>query len=180
MELHVEHARSLLPQLVAAGADVGTPEVLDLGSGGGLPGLVLALGLPTWSFVLLDANERRTVFLTEVVAELDLGARVRVRRARAEEAGRSDLRGAVDIVVARSFGPPPVTAECAAPLLGPGGTLFVSEPPEVTGDRWSVEGLREVGLEPAGGGSWAAFRLTGTCPDRYPRRVGVPAKRPLW
>ncbi|MGY6500772.1 MAG: RsmG family class I SAM-dependent methyltransferase [Acidimicrobiales bacterium] len=181
VEPHIAHASALVPVLTAAGLDpAGEVTVLDLGSGGGLPGLVLALALPHWRFVLLDANERRTAFLNEAVVALGIDPRVEVYRARAEEAGRSSLRGAADVVVARSFGAPAVTAECAAPVLRVGGHLFVSEPPDPAEERWPVEGLAEVGLELAGMGSWAHMRQVVSCPDRYPRRVGVPTKRPLW
>lgn len=89
-------------------------------------------------------------------------------------------------MVARGFGPPAVTAECAAPLLAEGGRLTVSEPPEPPPDRprWPPEGLAELGL--ALGPEWhvpfhyRSFVQVERCPDRYPRRVGVPAKRPLF
>ena len=91
-------------------------------------------------------------------------------------------------MVARGFGPPPVTAECGAPFLRVGGTLVVSEPPRRTSAgrsaRWPTEGVMALGLRPAG--TWQrpfhyqALEQAEPCPDRYPRRVGVPAKRPLF
>lgn len=105
--------------------------------------------------------------------------------ARAEVAGRDPARRAgADLVVARAFGPPAVVAECAAPLLRPGGALVVAEPPGGAPERWSVEGLALLGLaevdrtsEPV-----ALVRLAqvAACPDRYPRRIGIPLKRPLF
>lgn len=72
---------------------------LDLGSGGGLPGLVLAALRPAWPILLLDANQRRTDFLREAVAQLGW-SHVDVRTLRAEAAGRaSDLRGGFDLVL---------------------------------------------------------------------------------
>ena len=183
-----------------AAGPVGSPRrVLDLGSGGGVPGLVLALAWPEADMVLLDASARRAEFLAEAVATLDLQGRVRVERARAEAAGRDlELRAAFDTVVARGFGPPAVTAECAAPFLEVGGRLLVSDPPgeddgegedaptdapPVTG-RWPADGLALVGLaveqvwtEPY---HYRALVQERLCPDRYPRRDGVPAKRPLF
>ena len=163
--------------------------LLDLGSGGGIPGLVLAERWPETEVVLLDAAERRCRFLEESVADLGWPDRVRVVRARAEDAGRrEDLRGGFDLVVARSFGTPAVTAECGAPFLRVGGELLVSEPPaDPLGgktERWPAEGLALLGLRPAG--SWErpfhyrAFEQAEPCPDRFPRRVGIPAKRPLF
>jgi len=114
--------------------------------------------------------------------------RVRVVEGRAEALGRGDLRGAADAVAARSFGPPATTAECAAPLLRPGGRLVVSEPPGAV-DRWPAEPLRELGLVPlappaplvpSGQASVRVLRQDAPCPARFPRRDGVPAKRPLF
>lgn len=162
--------------------------MLDLGSGGGLPGLVLATYHPELDLTLLEARQRACRFLREAVATLEM-ARVAVVEARAEDAARRpDLRGSFDAVVARSFGPPAVTAECAVGFLRPGGRLVVSEPPgdeeRAAADRWPPPGLDELGLSPpeAGGGPGASFVVMEKTrsDDRWPRRVGVPAKRPLW
>lgn len=145
---------------------------------------MLAEAWPDAEIVLLDANERRTAFLADAVDRLGLGRSVSVVRARAEDAGRNPaLRGRADLVVARGFGPPSVTAECAAPLLTVGGQLVVSEPPDDT-DRWPPRPLAELGLVPVrrveAPGRYVVLRQAAMCPDRYPRRVGVPAKRPLF
>ena len=104
---------------------------LDLGSGGGVPGLALARWWPASRWVLLDARERRAVFLAgcgRVSWRSVTGCRS--LHAAAEDAGRDDRhRGRFDLVVARSFGPPAVVAECGAPFLREGGRLVVSEPP---------------------------------------------------
>lgn len=177
---HVEHALGF-----ADVAGESPAAVVDLGSGGGVPGLVLAATWPATSFVLLDSSERRTAFLREAVAGLGWAARVDVVRARAEVAGRDEaLRGRFPLVVARSFGAPPVAAECAAPLLQVGGRLVVSEPPDDDG-RWPAEGLATVGLRLVGrvtarGAGYVVHEQVDACPDRYPRREGVPGKRPLW
>jgi 16S rRNA (guanine527-N7)-methyltransferase len=162
--------------------------VVDLGTGGGLPGLVLAAVWPTTRVVLLDSSERRTDFLHQEVEQWGRADRVSVTRGRAEEVGRSaGLAAGTEVVVARSFGSPAVTAECSAPLLELGGLLTVSEPPEAdSSDRWPEAGLAMVGLE-----SLASFRYLdrfgyqllkkiSLTPDRYPRRVGIPTKRPLF
>lgn len=189
VEAHVVHARGF-----AASPVVGTPQrFLDLGSGGGVPGLVLAMLVwPSAEVVLLDAGERRCEFLAWAAVELGVADRVAVRRGRAEEAGRdAALRGGFDLVVARSFAGPGVTAECSAPFLQVGGRLVVSEPPATeAGDgvpeapRWPVEGLAELGLRPlarwASPFTYQALEQVTPCPQRYPRRTGVPAKRPLF
>ena len=158
---------------------------LDLGSGGGLPGLVLAVHWPASRWSLLDAGQRRTAFLATAVDALDLAARVDVLTARAEAVGRDRThRGAYDLVVARSFGAPAVTAECAAPLLQVGGLLVVSEPPEPAPARWPVDALHELGMAPRavveGPPRLQVLEQQTACSDRYPRRTGVPGKRPLW
>jgi 16S rRNA (guanine527-N7)-methyltransferase len=168
-------------------AGPGAPgSALDLGSGGGVPGLVLALAWPSTAWTLLDSHRRRVEFLGRAVDRLGLADRVEVVRARAEEFGRRPgSRSAFPLVVSRSFGPPATTAECAAPLLAsPGGVLLVSEPPEGAPGRWPADGLAFLGLRP--GPSLAvparlqALVQSSPCPVRYPRRTGVPAKRPLF
>ena len=175
------HAEAFLPSLR------GRRRVLDLGSGGGLPGLVLASAMPDCGFVLLDGNERRCRFLERSVDALGLQGRVRIELGRAEElARRPDLRGGFDAVVARSFGPPAATAECAAGFLGePGDLLVVSEPPEGSAERWPPEGLEVLGLRPVGlqleeGATLQLIEVVAPCPETVPRRVGLPAKRPLF
>lgn len=176
---HVEHALGFEPSLGPGF------RVVDLGSGGGVPGLVLAVARPDLSLTLLDAAARRCEVLRAAVDELDLSDRVAVLHARAEDAARDpSLRQAVDAVVARSFGPPAVVAECARGLLRSGGLLVVSEPPEATtGDRWPVEGLRSLGygrarpLQSSIAG-FVVIRADGPCSDAIPRRAGMPERRP--
>ncbi len=188
LDVQVAHAEGFAD---AADGTVLPGPWMDLGSGGGIPGLVLAHRWPDRDAVLLDSSERRTRFLAQVVDEQGWGSRVRVVTDRAEVAGRSeDLRGAFSLVVARSFGSPPVTVECAAPFLRQGGILIVSEPPvsssvdDGAGARWPEKGLASVGLERLsvwhGAFGYQLMRQETPCPDRFPRRVGVPAKRPLY
>lgn len=185
----VDHALGFADAWGQAKPGVPTPgRWLDLGSGGGLPGLVLAQHWPDTPAVLLDAAERRTVFLSEAVSQLGWADRVQVIRARAEDAGRagSELRTGFDVVWARSFGSPPVTAEGAAPFLEPDGLLVVSEPPgsgQAT-TRWPREGLALLGQEPIltvrGRFGYQVIRQISACPERFPRRSGVATKRPLY
>lgn len=174
---HIEHAqRYCVPEV--SGARV----AMDLGSGGGIPGLVLALLYPTATWKLVDAMAKRCAFLREAIEELRVDSYVSVVEGRAEDLGRlPQFRSRFDVVIARSFGPPAVVAECASPFLCVGGNLIVSEPPGSL-DRWPSVELNELGLvkqSPAGGylAVLSQFRL---CGDRYPRRVGVPSKRPLF
>jgi len=186
VEAHISHALGYNEVALQVGAKT-AGRVGDLGSGGGLPGLVLAEAWPQATFVLIDAAERRCAFLTASVEDMKLESRVSVRRGRAEELGHVvDLRSTFDLVVARSFGPPPVLAECAAPLLKIGGWMIVSEPPsvEATEQRWPESGLALLGFsEPTPVKSdrhFVAVQKIAETSERYPRRVGVPGKRPLF
>ena len=177
IEDHISHAGGFMAALEEV--PVGSV-IVDLGSGGGIPGLVIADARPDLRLVLLDALERRVALLEEAVEALGWDDRVIVLHARAEDVGRDPAwRGTVDAVTARLFGPPATVAECAAPLLRVGGVLIVSEPPEQT-DRWPIDGLSEFGLEPAeeSPAGMQVLRQVELCPDKYPRRVGIPAKRP--
>ncbi len=168
------------------------PRVLDLGSGGGLPGLVVATSWPEATVDLLESGARRAAFLERATSRLGLTGRVTVLHERAEVCGRqAGFRGGYDGVLARSFGRPAVVAECAAPLLKAGGWLVVSEPPRDgkaaqadEGPRWPPEPLRQFGLEPREAVheefDYRILRQTVLCPDRFPRRNGVPAKKPLF
>ena len=182
-EQHLDHALAMAS--VVHGLDPMPARLLDLGSGGGVPGLVLACVFPETQVLLVDSQQRRCQFLRESVESLGCHDRVRVLEGRAEAFGHDpDLRGAIDVVTARSFGPPAVTAECAAGLLRVGGHLVVSEPPAHDPNRWPADGLRTLGLgevqRPAAPVSTAVIRLEYPCDDRFPRRIGVPGRRPLW
>jgi 16S rRNA (guanine527-N7)-methyltransferase len=198
---HLEHAAAFAGAAQAGGlADV-PGRMLDLGSGGGIPGLMLATMWPDTAVVLLDSSERRCEALRQVVARSGWQHRVQVVRARAEDAGRDPaLRASFDLVVARSFGPPAVVAECAAPFLCLHGLLVVSEPPLADADapvpggtgaggvahprRWPVEELNVLGLRVVcfhrGKFGFQVLEQSTPCPDRFPRRAGVPARRPLY
>lgn len=177
---------------VAAGSGAPPALVADLGSGGGIPGLILAAEWASSAFVLIEAATRRSIFLREAIRELGWTSRVDVDSRRAELVGRDpSRRGRFDLVTARSFAAPPVTAECASPLLRPGGVLVVAEPPRADdpGDRWPSTGLGELGLVAEEGSNSSSYTFSYTfkrlrqaapCPDRYPRRVGVPQKRPIF
>lgn len=168
----------------AGGAGPHPDRVADLGSGGGLPALVLALLWSDAEVTLIEAGHRRAAFLNHAVNRLRIGGRVTVVEGRAELVGRDTRhRASYRAVTSRAFGPPAVTAECGAPLLGVGGVLVVSEPPAGP-PRWPPHGLATLGMGPATVGRseprFAVVAQIQLCPERYPRRVGVPSKRPLF
>ncbi len=185
---HAEGFAVVARRLALSGPE--RPRLIDLGTGGGLPGLVIATQWPGAVLDLLEAGSRRAGFLERAVRRLGLTERVTVLEERAEVCGRQDgHRGAYDGVLARSFGRPAVVAECAAPLLKVGGWLVVSEPPASDGpsgegSRWPQGPLGQFGLEPLGivheEFDYQTLRQVQPCPERFPRRNGVPAKRPLF
>nr|A8LXK0.1 RecName: Full=Ribosomal RNA small subunit methyltransferase G; AltName: Full=16S rRNA 7-methylguanosine methyltransferase; Short=16S rRNA m7G methyltransferase [Salinispora arenicola CNS-205] len=111
--------------------------VVDVGSGAGLPGLVLAVARPDLSVVLVEPLARRTAFLVEAVEQLELGASVRVVRGRAEEvavggAGVEPLTG--DVVTARAVAPLDRLARWCLPLVVPGGRMVALKGASAAGE----------------------------------------------
>lgn len=182
VEDHLERSRGFL--LAWARVASSAPRhVVDLGSGAGIPGLALALAWPDTTFQLLDGSVRRMAFVADAITTLGLGDRVHTVAERAEAAA-ARFRGRADLVVARGFGPAAVTAECGAPFLQRSGWLAVSEPPDHRPARWPTAGLESLGLAlgprievPA---HVQLLQAAGPCPPRFPRRIGIPLKRPLW
>jgi 16S rRNA (guanine527-N7)-methyltransferase len=138
----IEHARGFVRALAAAPS---VESVLDLGSGGGVPGLVIAHDRPDLHVTLLDRRSKRTDVLERAVRRLGWQDRVRVITADASDLA-DDL---VDGVVARGFGPPADTLRVAARLVRRGGPIVVSEPPPdgPSEDRWDTDLLDLLGLE---------------------------------
>ena len=135
----IEHARSFVRALEEVSGSV-----IDLGSGGGVPGLVLAVDRPDLRITLLDRRTKRTDFLSQMTRRLHVADRVTVVAADIDDAVRA---GHVDFdaAVARGFGPPEFTLRSAVRCVRPGGVVVISEPP--TGDRWDRGLLEELGLE---------------------------------
>lgn len=184
IEPHIEHAKGF----AACWDEFETSaphEFLDLGSGGGVPGLIL---LELWSnqATLVDSMVKRTEFLREVLAQDGAPGSGSVVMARAEDLAREEpYEEAFSLVTARSFGPPSVVAECAVRFLRSGGMLVVSEPPDdedVT--RWNPKGLEKLGLQDLGrvrkGAAYRVLRKIHTTPREFPRAVGIPKKSPLF
>jgi len=186
----VDHSEGFLrsgrqePSFSPGGSDL----AVDLGTGGGLPGVVLATRT-TARWLLVERSDRRCRFLEWAVRELDLGVRVEVVNADARDLARSNRRGQAALVTARAFGPPAVTAEIGAALLTVGGTLVVSEPPPRDGvntvERWPLAGIGRLGL--VDGGRWhsgmfgyQALSCGLLTPDRFPRGGPAMASNPVF
>lgn len=138
----IEHAR----QFVVALEGVSGP-VIDIGTGAGIPGLVIADARPDLRLTLVDRRATRMDALAIGVAALGWGDRVTVLTADVEDLGRDPHhRGHYAAVVSRGFGPPEETARLARPLLKTEGLLVVSEPPDEDPSRWPVDLLSRIGF----------------------------------
>jgi len=117
----------------------------DLGSGGGLPGLVVAVRCPWVVITLVERREKRADLLRRAVRALGVSDRVTVL---ADDVQRlaTTAAGTFDVVTARSFAAPLITLRWASVLLRSGGVLLVSEPPEDDAHRWPAEELEARGF----------------------------------
>lgn len=144
---HGDHAMGFVSFLTEP-SETFRGHVVDIGSGAGLPALVLADAFPDTSWTLIERRQGRGELLTRAIRRLEMEDRVEIVVADVTVVARTALRGRADWVTARSFGPPGDTAECAAPFLRVGGSLVVSEPFDgVIAQRWPAAGLARVGLE---------------------------------
>jgi 16S rRNA (guanine527-N7)-methyltransferase len=178
---HLDHTRAWAEALTSPpGA------FLDLGSGGGVPGLPFLLDWPAAHGTLLDSRHRSIEWIAEAAERMGWAGRVTGICDRAEAAGRDpELRESFPLVVARGFGAPAVTAECASPFVTPGGRLSVSEPPGGDPSRRPEEqlaglSLRLIDTRVVGEASFVMLEKVGALGERWPRRVGKPHQRPLW
>ena len=110
----------------------GPARVLDIGSGGGFPGMVVAIVRPDLAVELLDSTRKKTRFLEEMVAELGLD--VPVHTGRAEELASTELAGSFDVVTVRAVASLAQLVPWCAPFLSRGGQIHA-----LKGDRWSEE-----------------------------------------
>jgi 16S rRNA (guanine527-N7)-methyltransferase len=172
-------ARHVLDALAGLPAvDAAPPGPLaDVGSGGGLPGLVLGVMRPERELHLIEATGRKAAFIAETAVAIGLGARVYAERS--EDVARGVLRDACACVVARALAPPPVAVELCLPLVRSGGRLVLWSREEA-GDELAVAAATLSGavLPPECPGVLVVGKLAAT-PERFPRRPGVAAKRPL-
>lgn len=163
-------------------------KVVDVGSGAGLPGLPLKIVRPDLELTLIEADQGKAAFLVHACASLGL-TRVEVVARRAEEVGHDPrLREAFDAAVARALAPLPVLVELCLPLVRVGGRLLAQkterEDPGAAGHAIELMGGALAAVHPSPSGA----RRTGTVvvvdkvrptPAVYPRRPGIPARKPL-
>jgi 16S rRNA (guanine527-N7)-methyltransferase len=166
-------------------------EVLDVGTGGGFPGLPAKILLPQLHLTLLDARERTAAFLRDLLRSLGIEG-VEVVTARAEDAGRdAAYRERFDLVLARAVAPLPALLELGLPFLRMGGHLAALKGSGTVREIAASErALAVLGGAissseplPVPGGAHiqrlVLVRKVAPSPARYPRRAGIPKKRPL-
>jgi len=122
--------------------------IVDIGSGVGLPAIVLAEAYPNSHWTLIERRAGRVDLMRRGIRRLEMFDRVSVLADDVTALAHGSLRASAQFVTARSFGPPADTAECAVAFLVPGGSLLTSEPHQ--GDReqrWPPDALAVVGLE---------------------------------
>jgi 16S rRNA (guanine527-N7)-methyltransferase len=187
---HIGESLAFGTLLQTRGLLVDGARLLDVGSGAGLPGLPLKIGWPAVHATLLEATGKKCRFLEKVASELCLVS-VDVLEGRAEEVAHDPAhRGSYDLVVARAVAALPVLLEYSVPFLRVGGVLAATKgsaaQSELDASRRAFEALgaevTEVArLEVPGLPDQVAVFVTksGETAERYPRRTGIPSKRPL-
>jgi 16S rRNA (guanine527-N7)-methyltransferase len=146
--------------------------IVDVGSGGGAPGIPLAHALPDREVTLLEATRRKCDFLERWAREL---SNVRVVCGRAEE----QPVDAWGVAVAKALAPPPVAAEWCLPLVAPGGAAVLYVGPTAQTERVALVAEQlaaDLAEAPPG---LLVLRKFGPTPAGFPRRPGVARKRPL-
>lgn len=144
LERAIEHADHFVTNLPPD-----TESLADLGSGGGLPGLVIAVRRPQVRIVLVERRATRADLLRRAVAALGVGDHVEVLADDVQALARRSPAG-FDAVTARSFAAPSITARWAGELLRAGGVLVVAEPPQDDPGRWPADLLERHGLTDEG------------------------------
>lgn len=167
----------------------GAQSCVDVGSGAGFPGIPLSIFLPQTRFVLLEAQARRVEFLREAICRLRLNAEAVCMRA--EDAARAPWREAFDCAVSRAVAPLRVLCELTLPLVRVGGRVVACKGPsareeaEQAANALALLGGATARVLPVDipGRDWehtlVVLEKTSPTPDKYPRRAGIPEKRPL-
>jgi len=163
----------------------------DVGSGAGFPGIPIAIARPDLRAALIESTKKKCRFLETCTSHLAL-TNVRIICARAEDAGRDpQLRASFEMVVSRAVASLPVLAELCLPLVTRGGIFIAMKGPEgrkqaaAAGSAigtlgGALESIQVLTLpEGAGQRSLVVVRKVAATPDQYPRRPGIPRKRPL-
>jgi len=186
---HVDDAIALLQHLPEAITATSSAKVLDVGTGNGIPGLILAILCPQWQVDLLDSSNKKCLFLDTFINNNAIN-NARVYCTRAEELARTGHRESYNFVFCRALEKLPTALELTIPFAKVGGLVIVSH-----GTSWNEEHQRsqnalkllESELETSipysieGKTDLVTLLIRKKAPTlpRYPRNVGIPTKRPL-
>jgi 16S rRNA (guanine527-N7)-methyltransferase len=170
---HVLDALAGLPCVDAAPAG----PLADVGSGGGIPGLVLGVVRPRRELHLIEATARKAAFIAEAASAIGVDATVHAERS--EELARGALRDGCACVVARALAPPPVAAELCLPLCRPGGRVVLWSRADADGALAAAAAALAAEVVPPEAPGTLVLRKLAATPERFPRRPGMAAKRPL-
>lgn len=186
----VKHVVDSASGLLTGGFSGGA-RVVDVGSGAGFPGVVLAVARPALDVVLCEAHARKAAFLERAAAACGL-KNVRVAAARAEDLGRQPAhREVYEVAAARAVAPLAVLLELTLPLVRVGGRVVAWKGPEAPAEVAAAgRALQVLGGGPprtvpvrlprgAGARVLVVVDKVAPTPGTYPRRPGIPAKRPL-
>jgi 16S rRNA (guanine527-N7)-methyltransferase len=146
--------------------------IVDVGSGGGAPGIPLAVALPERAVTLLEANGRKTAFLERVATDF---SNVLVVRGRAEEQELEQY----GLAVAKALASPPVALEWCLPLVRVGGAALLYVGPSAQAEVVDSAAARLGGAPAERHGGTLLVRKVQPTPDGFPRRPGIARKRPL-
>jgi 16S rRNA (guanine527-N7)-methyltransferase len=177
---------SVSPQPAAAGAETTHLSVADVGSGGGVPAIPLAIVMPDVRFTLVEATGKKAAFLERTIATLGL-TNARVLNARAEAIGQDHRshREKYDVAMARALGHLAIVAELCAPLVRQHGVVIAvkgakaAQEVEEAGPALGMVGLRHVETLDTPTGRLVVMEKTIRTPRLYPRRDGEPSRVPL-
>jgi 16S rRNA (guanine527-N7)-methyltransferase len=188
-EIELTHFLDSL-SLLRLGLVSSATRIVDVGSGGGLPALVLALALPGTHITAIESQRKKCDHIGRAVETLQLD-NISVRWSRAEDHARAGGLEGYDVAVSRAVAPLPIVAEYSLPLVRVGGAMVAMK--GAVSDQERTQAVRALGI--LGGGrlevfpldpfpgsrdrsAYVAEKLRAT-PRIYPRRAGVPSKRPL-
>jgi 16S rRNA (guanine527-N7)-methyltransferase len=161
---------------LAAADLLGAGPVVDVGSGGGSPGIPLAAARPDLEFHLLESTRKKCSFLREVASDFP---NAEVVCARAEEHAAGSGRDFYGTAVARALAPPSVAAEWCLPLVAVGGTAILFVGPTADDDAVARAAAKLGSEEPRKIGGFIVLSKISPTPAGFPRRPGMARKRPL-